>query len=135
MPVSVAGHLGATVGSVVGYAHAGLELRWGAAGAPWNEALRYAPTPLLAAGAGGGLSAFAGASVRGVFRNRTLARNADDPGATIDREDSVGRFAAGGAWAASWGTASFALVKETHEYTRQPYPMHFWSLSVAIPLD
>ncbi len=135
MPVSVAGHAGAAVGTVVGYAHAGLELRWGADDAPWNEALRYASTPLVNAGRGGGFSAFAGASARGVFRNRTLVRNSDDPGATVDREDTVGRLAAGGAWAASWGTASFALVQETHEFTSQPYTTRFWSLSVAIPLD
>jgi hypothetical protein len=135
MPLALAGHAGMSLGTVVSYAHAGAELRWGAAGAPYSEALRLASTPVTNAGRATGLAAFAGASVRAVFRNRLLVRNADDPGAELEREDAVARYAAGVSWSASWGTTSFALVHESHEYTRQPFTMRFWSLSLALPLD
>jgi hypothetical protein len=134
-PLRVAGHAGATAGTVLGFGHAGLELRWGAPEAPWSEALRLAPTPVMDAGRGGGFSAFAGANVRGVFRNRLLERNADDPGRPIDRERTVRRVAAGVAHAAHWGAVTLAIVLEGHEYTRQPYESRFWSLSLALPLD
>jgi hypothetical protein len=135
MPLALAGHAGASVGTVVSYAHAGAELRWGAAGAPYSEALRLASTPVTNAGRATGFAAFAGASVRAVFRNRLLVRNPDDPGAEIEREDAVARYAAGASWSAAWGTTSFALVQESHEHARQPYTTRFWSLSLALPLD
>jgi hypothetical protein len=135
MPLALAGHAGASVGTVVSYAHAGVEVRWGAAGAPYSEALRLASTPVTNAGRATGFAAFAGASVRAVLRNRLLVRNSDDPGADLEREDAVARYAAGASWSASWGTASLALVQESHEHTRQPFTMRFWSLSLAFPLD
>ncbi len=134
MPLALAGHAGASVGTVVSFAHAGAEVRWGAAGAPYSEALRLASTPVTGAGRALGFAAFAGASVRAVLRNRLLVRNSDDPGADLERERAVARYSAGASWSASWGTASFALVQETHEYTRQPFTMRFWSLSLALPL-
>lgn len=134
MPLALAGHAGASVGTVVSFAHAGAEVRWGAAGAPYSEALRLASTPVTDAGRALGFAAFAGASVRAVLRNRLLVRNSDDPGADLDREQAVARYAAGASWSATWGTASFALVQETHEFTRQPFTMRFWSLSLALPL-
>jgi len=135
MPLALAGHAGASLGTVASHVHAGAEIRWGAAGAPYSEALRLASTPVTNAGKALGFAAFAGASVRGVLRNRLLVRNAGDPGADLDREDAVARYAAGASWSAAWGTTSFALVQESHEVSRQPYTMRFWSLSFALPLD
>ena len=135
MPLALAGHAGVSLGTVTSHVHAGAEIRWGAAGAPYSEALRLASTPVANAGKALGFAAFAGASVRGVLRNRLLVRNAGDPGADLDREDAVARLAAGASWSAAWGTTSFALVQESHEVSRQPYTMRFWSLSFALPLD
>jgi lipid A 3-O-deacylase len=135
MPLALAGHAGASVGTVLSYVHAGAELRWGAADAPYSEALRLASTPGTNAGQATGFAAFAGASVRAVLRNRLLVRNPDDPGAGLEREDAVARYAAGASWSAAWGTTSFALVRESREHARQPFTMRFWSLSFALPLD
>ncbi len=132
---SLAGHAGGQLGNVLGFAHAGLEARWGAAAAPWSEPLRYAPTPIGDAGRAHGFSAFAGASYRYVFRNELLERNAGDPGRTLDREASVRRLALGAGWAARWGALTFTLVQEAREYTRQPYLTRYWSLGLAMPLE
>lgn len=134
-PVSLAGHAGGSVGTVLGYVHGALEARWGAEQAPWSEALRLAASPVTDAGRGGGLSAFAGASVRQVFRSELLERNGDDPGRRLDREDTVVRYAAGAGYAAAWGTVTFALAQESREYASQPYRHRFWSLGLAIALD
>lgn len=134
LPASLAGHAGGNLGTVLGFAHAGLEARWGAAGAPWSEPLRHASTPLANAGRARGFSAFAGASYRGVFRNELLERNAGDPGRALGRERAVRRLAAGAGWAAPWGALTFALVQETREYARQPYETRYWSLGLALPL-
>lgn len=135
MPLALAGHAGVSLGTVLSYAHVGAEIRWGAAGAPYSEALRLASTPATGVGRATGFAAFAGASVRAVFRNRLLVRNSDDPGTSLEREDAVARYAAGVSWSAAWGTTSFALVQESHEYEGQPFTMRFWSLSLALPLD
>ena len=133
-PWSVAGHAGANAGTVVGFLHGGLELRWGAPGSLASELLRHASTP-QGKGAPAGFSAFAGASARRVWRNRLLEREADDPGLPLVRENVVGRIAAGGAWKAAWGTVSFAVAQETREIEGQPWRGRFWSVQAALPFD
>lgn len=133
-PWSMAGHGGGTAGTVLGFAHAGLELRWGPPGAPASELLRHVSTPQFR-GAPAGFSAFAGASARRVFRNRLLERESDDPGIPLVREKIVGRFAAGGAWKAAWGVVTFAVAQETREVEGQPWRGRFWSVQAALPLD
>lgn len=132
---AVAWHAGATAGTVEGFGHAGAELRWGPAGAPWSALLRHVATPVADAGRGGGLSVFLGASVKGVFRDRLLERNAGDPGALLDRKRAVGRIAAGVAWRAAWGAVSFALAQDSDAFEGQRYPQRFGSLTLAIALD
>ena len=132
---ALAVHGGAVLGTMQGYAHAGAEIRFGGEGAPWSATLRHAATPAGDAGGEGGFSAFLGASVKGVFRDRLIERNADDPGLTLERRRAVGRVAGGVAWSARWGTVTFALAQDSDAFAQQRYPQRFGSLAVAIPLD
>lgn len=133
--VSIAVHGGGELGTVRGFAHAGAEIRYGAVDGPYSALLRHAPTPVPGVGREGGLSAFLGASVQGVFRDRLLDREAGDPGIALDRKRAVARIAAGVSWRARWGAVTFTLARDTDAFAQQRYPESFGSLVVALPLD
>ena len=111
-------HYGGVVGTMLGFAHAGVELRVGGDPIP-AQALRFAATPPVPAGGTHGLSGFAGASIRGIARNRLLLQNANRFGPSIEREHSVLRAAVGVAWSAPWGALTFTGVQDSREFETQ----------------
>jgi hypothetical protein len=134
LPGALVVHGGAVAGTLVAFAHAGLEWRSSAPAVAANPLLRFAATPPMPR-EGGGLSYFAGASIRAVGRNRLLERRADDPKPQAAAERRVSRLAAGAAWSASWGVATLGLAQDSAEFEGQPQSQRFGSLTVSIPLD
>jgi len=124
-PVRV--HYGAQVGTQLTFAHAGVEARVGNAGSA-SRLLRFAATPELSKLAG--WSAYAGAGLRGVARNKLLAGNYDPQQPPLSRERAVTRIAAGIAWIASWGAVTFDLAQDSREFTQQREPHRFGSLAL-----
>jgi len=134
VPGALVAHAGAVAGTLVAFGHAGLEWRSDAPAVAASPLLRFAATPPLAR-EGGGLSYFAGASLRAVGRNRLLERRADDPKPQAAAERRVSRLAAGAAWSASWGVVTLSLARDSAEFEGQPQSQRFGSLTVSIPLD
>ncbi len=130
-------HYGVVAGTLVAFAHAGLELRVGrgAAAALSSPVLRFAATPPLPAGAGaqGGWSAFAGVSVRAYGRNRLLERNPAYPGPTLERRDAVTRLAAGVTWIGRGASVVFAMVRDGRAFEGQRRPHGFGSIALHVP--
>lgn len=124
-------HFGATAGTQVAFAHAGIEARIGDPRAPSSAMMRFAATPPSSAGASG-WSAYIGASVRGVGRNELLGRDYYTGAPDVTRKDEVTRIAAGTTWAASWGAVAFDLVQDSREFAGQRTPQRFGSLSVHV---
>lgn len=122
-------HVGASLGTQLAFAHAGLEARIGDARAPSSAMLRFAATPPFAAGASG-WSAYAGASARAVGRNELLGPDYYPGAPDVERRDEVTRFAAGVAWSARWGAVTFDLVQDSREFVGQRTPQRFGSLAI-----
>ena len=127
-------HYGAVAGTERTFAHAGLQVNAGPVAVP-SEALRYVATPpfALAGGAREGWGAFAGASVRGVARDRLLDRSYDPTLPPPERRRAVARAAVGAAHAGRWALVSLTVVQESREFTAQRGPQRFGSLVVHIP--
>jgi hypothetical protein len=134
MPGALVLHGGAVLGTITTFAHAGIEWRSRGPAQAASPLLRFAATPPLEGGARG-LTAFAGASVRAVGRNRLFERKADDPKAEADLERRVTRMAAGAAWSADWGVVTLGLAQDSREFAGQHSPHRFGSLTFAIPFD
>jgi hypothetical protein len=126
-PVRV--HYGAQLGTQVTFAHAGVEARVGNTGSA-GRLLRFAATPELSAVEG--WSAYAGAGLRGVARNKLLDGNYDPGAAPLSRERAVARLAAGVAWTGAWGTATFDLAQDSREFSGQRAPHRFGSLALHL---
>ncbi len=126
-------HYGALAGNEVTFAHAGIELRCGAAPSMASQLLRYAATPPWPGEAAHGLSTFAGASLRLVARNDLLSRAyiADSPAPSLRR--AVGRVLAGVSWTGPRATIDVSLVHETREFAEQRHPQHFGSIALHVP--
>jgi hypothetical protein len=134
IPGSLVVHGGAVAGTLLAFGHAGIEWRSDAPAVAANPLLRFAATPPLPREPGG-LSLFAGASLRAVGRNRLLERRDDDPKPQAARERLVSRVAVGLAWSAPWGAATFGLAQDSAEFEGQSQPHRFGSLTLAFPLD
>jgi hypothetical protein len=134
LPGALVVHVGAVAGTLLALGHAGLEWRSDAPAGAANPLLRFAATPPLPR-EGGGLSWFAGASLRAVGRNRLLERRADDPKPQAAAERRVSRLAAGAAWSASWGAVTLGLAQDSAEFEGQPQAHRFGSLTVSFALD
>ena len=127
-------HYGAVVGTERTFAHAGLQVNAGPAVVP-SETLRYVATPpfALTGGARAGWGAFAGASVRGVARDRLLDRGYDPMLPPPERRRTVARAAMGASYAGPWGIVSLVAMQESREFAAQREPQRFGSLVVHIP--
>ena len=125
-------HYGAVLGNQVTFAHAGAEVRFGAAQAIAGTALRFAATPPLSPANAPGWSGFAGVSGRWIARNELLSKNANAIGPPIERENGVLRIAAGVSWAAAWGALTFSLVQDSREFKTQHSPHHFGILGLRL---
>jgi hypothetical protein len=134
IPGALVVHGGAVAGTLLAFAHAGIEWRSDAPSVAANPLLRFAATPPLPREPGG-LSLFAGASLRAVGRNRLLERRDDDPKPEAAPERRVSRVAAGAAWSASWGVVTLGLAQDSAEFGGQSRPHRFGSLTLAFPLD
>ena len=126
-------HYGALAGNEMTFAHAGIELRCGAAPSMASQLLRYAATPPWPVAPASGWSVYGGASVRVVARNALLSRAyiPEAPAPQLRRE--VGRLVAGVALTRPWASLDFSLVHETREFAEQRHPQHFGSLAVHVP--
>ncbi|HXF79629.1 MAG TPA: lipid A deacylase LpxR family protein [Usitatibacter sp.] len=124
-------HFGATVGTQVAFAHAGIEARIGDARAPSSPMLRFAATPPFAASASG-WSAYVGASARAVGRNELLGPDYYVGAPAVSRRDEITRIAGGVAWAAPWGAFTFDLVQDSREFEGQRVPQRFGSLAIHV---
>jgi lipid A 3-O-deacylase len=126
-------HYGALAGNEASFAHAGIELRCGAAPSMASQLLRYAATPPWPVEPARGWSTYTGASVRLVAHNALLARAyiPDAPAPTLRR--AVGRVVAGVAWTGERATIDVSLAHETREFAEQRHPQHFGSIAVHVP--
>jgi hypothetical protein len=122
-------HFGATVGTQLTFAHAGIEARIGDPRAPSSSMLRFAATPPFATGASG-WSAYVGASARAVGRNELLGPDYYTGAADVTRRDEVTRIATGVTWSAAWGAIVFDLVQDSREFDGQRTPQRFGSLAL-----
>jgi lipid A 3-O-deacylase len=125
-------HVGAVIGRDVTFAHAGVELRFGADEAASSPLLRFAPAPPWGDGAAQGFGAMLGASARAVARNALLERNYDPFGPAISRRSSVARLVAGVSWSQPWGALAFALAQDSREFDAQSAPHRFGSLAIHV---
>ncbi len=125
-------HVGAVIGRDVTFAHAGVELRFGADAAASSQLLRFAPTPPWGESAAQGFGAMLGASARAVARNALLERNYDPFGPEISRRSSVARLVAGVSWSQPWGSLAFALAQDSREFDAQSAPHRFGSLAIHV---
>jgi len=123
-------HYGAVLGNNLTFAHAGFELRTGGPQQLTTSALRFAPTPPIAAAHG--WSGYAGASARWVARNVLLEGNADPGRPDVSMNHGVVRIAAGVAWSADWGTVTFSLVQDSREFDTQRAMQRFGILAVHL---
>ena len=116
-------HFGAVLGNQELFAHLGAEYRIGddAARGLSSRLLRFAATPPVAdSGAPAlGWSAFAGASVRGVARNQTIAQDYDPTKPEFELERAVGRFAVGATYGGRWGSVELDIAADTREFKGQ----------------
>ena len=122
-------HFGATVGTQVTFAHAGLEARFGDARAPSSAMLRFAASPPFAEGARG-WSYYVGASARVVARNELLDVGYREAEPAPTPRDTVTRVAAGLAWTGSWGSLTLDLVQDGREFAEQRTAQRFGSLAL-----
>lgn len=122
-------HFGAVLGTQVSFAHAGLEARAGEPRAPSSAMLRFAASPPFADGVRG-WSAYLGASARAVGRDALLGPDYYVAGAPITPRHEVTRVAAGFAWLAAWGSATFDLVRDSREFAEQRTSDRFGSLAL-----
>ncbi|HUQ27267.1 MAG TPA: lipid A-modifier LpxR family protein [Usitatibacter sp.] len=127
-PVKI--HAGAQLGTQLIFAHAGFEARFGSAAHAASRLLRFAATPELSLESG--WSAYAGAGLRGVFRNELLSRNYDPEGPALSRERAVTRIAAGVTWTGTWGAVTFDLAQDSREFAQQREPHRFGSLALHV---
>ncbi len=129
---------GATLGTEVALAHAGVELRLGRGVAMQvsSPVLRFAATPPSTFGdssESGSWSAFLAASVRDVMRNELLDRRSDSPLAPLERYRYVRRFSTGAAWIHPYGIVTFAMAIDTREFVGQRRDQGFGSLTFDVP--
>jgi hypothetical protein len=134
IPGALVVHGGAVVGTVTTFFHAGIEWRTDGPGTAASPLLRFAPTPPLQAGRRG-LSAFAGASLRAVARNRLLDRRDDDPLPEARRENRVSRVAAGLAWCDDRGVVTLGLAQDSREFEGQREAHRFGSLTFSLAFE
>ena len=134
IPGALVVHGGGVAGTLAAFGHAGIEWRTDGPAEAANPLLRFAATPPLPRKAGG-LSLFAGASVRAVARNRLLERRADDPKPEAGFERRVSRVAAGIAWSETWGVVTLGLARDSREFEGQHSPHRFGSLGLSIAFD
>jgi lipid A 3-O-deacylase len=120
-------HYGGVLGTQTIFAHGGFEYRFGANSSATSQLLRFAATPPFDNDEHG-WSFFAGASVRGVMRNRLLSTNYDLGGPELEKENIIGRTAFGLAYAQRWGTVEFALASDSREFEGQSAHHRFGSL-------
>jgi hypothetical protein len=123
-------HAGAQVGTQLMFAHVGVEARVGSPSQGTSRLLRFAATPELSTQSS--WSAYAGASLRGVGRNRLLERNYDPEGPALERERAVTRIAAGVSWTGAWGAVTFDLAQDSREFAQQREPHRFGSLALHV---
>jgi len=114
-------HYGAVAGNELAYAHGGVELRSGTAGAVFSPVMRHVASPpfSLRPVAPEGVTGFIGLSTRRVFRNQLLDIGYDVNAPAPTRKDWVTRAAVGIMAARTWGDLAFALVHETAEFAEQ----------------
>jgi hypothetical protein len=124
-------HYGATVGTEIGFAHAGFELRAGDTTLS-SALLRWAPTPPFSTGSAHAWSAYAGVSERAVFRDQLISRNYDPLGPDLKYRRGANRLAVGVAWLPRWGSLALDLVQDAKEFDAQTAPHRFGSLSVHV---
>jgi lipid A 3-O-deacylase len=124
-------HYGATLGTVMTFAHAGFELRAGDTTLA-SPLLRWAPTPPFSTGGKHAWSAYVGASERVIGRDQLISRNYDPFGADLKYRRAADRLAAGVAWLPSWGTLAFDVAQDSKDFDAQTSPQRFGSLSIHI---
>lgn len=124
-------HVGAVAGTEVVFAHAGGAFTFGAA--LDSPVLRFAPTPPWDGTAAQGWGGFVGASARLVARNEMLHQPYLPWMPEIERENAVGRLAAGLSWRAGWGSVVLAVAQDSKEFKQQAESHRFGSLLVHIP--
>ncbi len=125
-------HYGALAGNEVTFAHAGIEMRCGAAPSMASQLLRYAATPPWPVAPASGWSVYGGASVRVVARNALLSRAYIPEAPAPEMRRAVGRLVAGVALTRAWGSFDFSLAHETREFAEQRQPQHFGSAAIHI---
>ena len=127
-------HYGAVAGNELSYAHGGIELRSGTAGGVFSPVLRHVASPpfSLRPVPAGGVTGFAGVSVRRVFRNQLLERGYDPEAPLPTRRDWVTRAAFGLIASRSWGELTFTLARETREFEEQRRPQDYGSVVLRI---
>jgi hypothetical protein len=125
-------HYGALAGNEMTFAHAGIEMRCGAAPSMASELLRYAATPPWPIAPASGWSAYGGASVRMVAHNALLSRAYDPEAPAPQMRRAVGRLVVGVALTRPWGSFDFSLAHETREFAEQRQPQHFGSVAVHV---
>ena len=129
-------HYGAVLGNQLAYAHGGIEYRVGSGCAfdLSSPLMRFAASPPLASTSSvvEGWSAFVGASVRAVARNRLLDEGYDRSGPAPELRRGVGRIAAGVTGIASWAAFTFAVAQDSREFAGQRVPHRFGSLTVHV---
>jgi hypothetical protein len=125
-------HFGATLGTQVTFAHAGVEFRVGdqtMASAP----LRFAPTPPFSLGRDHpAWSAYIGVSERVMGRDELIGRNYDPFRADLAYRRELSRFAVGAAWLPRWGTLALDLVQDAKEFDAQTSPQRYGQLTVHV---
>ncbi len=134
--LGVNAHYGVVLGNQIAFAHAGLELRFGAGPASGmsSPVLRFAATPPPSLrGLATGWSWFVGTSLRAVARNRLLDPNSEYTGPEIARHRLVQRFGGGFTWINRWSTLALALVHDSREFVGQRRAHGFGSLTIHIP--
>lgn len=134
LPGALVVHAGGVAGTLMAFGHAGIEWRSDAPAQAANALLRFAATPPLPR-SGGGLTVFAGASLRVVGRNRLLERRDDDPKPEAGAERRVNRVAAGLAWSQGWGAVTLGVAQDSREFEGQHSPHRFGNLGISILLD
>lgn len=125
----VTAHLGGVVGEARIFGHAGAQLDWGTPIA--SPVMRFAPTPPSRAGASS-WGAFVGVSARAVGRDVLLERSYDATLPAPQRENLVGRVAAGVGMTGTWGSVSLTAAIDSREFEGQRQPHGFGSLLVHI---
>ncbi|HEY4998372.1 MAG TPA: lipid A-modifier LpxR family protein, partial [Usitatibacter sp.] len=124
-------HYGATIGSQLTFAHAGLELRAGDTTLA-SSLLRFAPTPPFSTGSPHAWSAYFGASARAIGRNELISENYDPLGPDLKYRRSAVRFAAGVAWMPAWGALTLDVAQDAKEFDAQTAPQRFGSVAVHV---